>query len=168
MKSLNLKYNLVYEQTTETERWSQVRGERQKLSVFGRVGGVQTELRWRTTRWISLKWTGMTVMWMGTGTATRLTTGVLWGTWSQPGHGCRYETLNITFMACLPIHYMGTGMRRLPSATMLPGYRQGMNQRGENIVQVYEWMNEQVLVSFSQNSGLTILRHYCRLFDQIQ
>lgn len=149
-------------------RW----GERNKNQVFffGRVVRAQTEPRWRTTSWISLIWTGMgmTAMWMGTGTATRLTTGVSWGTWSRPGHGCRYGTRITTFMARLPIIHcmgMGMGMRRLPSATVPPGYRQGMNQRGENIVQVYEWMNEWMRRSwFPQNSGLTILRHYCRLY----
>lgn len=34
MKSLNPKYNLVNEQRAETERWSQVRGEKQKSGVF--------------------------------------------------------------------------------------------------------------------------------------
>lgn len=135
--------------------WEVVSGEGRDTKFrcfFGRVGRAQTEPRWRTTSWISLIWTGMgmTAMRMGTGTATRLTTGVSWGTWSRPGHGCRYGTRITTFMARLPIiHYMGMGMgmRRLPSATVPPGYRQGMNQRGENIVQVNEWMNEKVLVS---------------------
>lgn len=86
--------------------------------------------------WISQRWRVMFMTSLETqrGTITRLTTGGLWGTWSQPGLVSQTETGSSLIPCWLrpTQHHMHTGMRRQPRDTAPHVSRLDMNQRGQS------------------------------------
>lgn len=92
------------------------------------VGGSES---WISQRWRVMVMTGLETM---RGRVTRLTTGGLWGTWSQHGLMSQIETASSLIPCWLTPtqHHMHTGMRRQPRDTAPHGSKLDMNQRGQS------------------------------------